>query len=73
MEQYADIKSDVFKNLGNNVFIKHYDGRNKTYNYCGKIIECYSQIFIILLSDGCKKCFRYGDILTKTIEMEYKF
>ena len=40
------IKEDINKNIGNEVKIVHNEGRNKIYEYSGKVIEVYNNIFI---------------------------
>jgi len=64
------IRNDIKNNVGNYVNVVHNDGRNKIYEYKGKLVEIYNNIFIIMLEDGSKRCFKYSDILTKTIELD---
>lgn len=67
------IRSDINDNLGSNVKITHNEGRNKIYEYRGKVIEVYNNIFIILDSNNdSKRSFSYHDILTKTVKISFK-
>ena len=43
------IKDKIIKNLGNEVFIKHNEGRNKIYEYSGRIVEVYNNIYKSIL------------------------
>ena len=65
------IRNDITNKLGNYVEVLHNEGRNKVYKYRGRIVEVYSNIFIIL-DNNSKKCFSYYDVLTKTIKISFK-
>ena len=67
------IKRDINDNLGNDVKIVHNEGRNKIYEYSGKVIEVYNNIFIILDSNNdSKRSFSYYDVLTETVKVSFK-
>lgn len=65
------IRNIIKDNIGNYINIVHNEGRNKIFEYNAKIIECYPNIFIVLLDDNSRMCFRYSDILTRTIEIKF--
>ena len=65
------IKKDINHNMGNEVKVIHNEGRNKIYEYNGKIVEVYNNIFIVM-SDDVKKSFSYRDILTNNIKISFK-
>lgn len=65
------IRNTIKDNIGNYVNIVHNDGRNKIFEYNAKIIEYYPNVFIIMLDDNSRMCFRYSDILTRTIEIKF--
>ena len=65
------IRNNILNNLGNDVEVIHNNGRKRVYRYRGKIVEVYSNIFIILENDS-KRSFSYYDILTKTIKIYFK-
>lgn len=64
------IKKDICKNVGNNIKVVHNEGRNKIYEYRGKIIEVYPNIFIVMIKDF-KKSFSYYDVLTDTVKISF--
>ena len=67
------IKRDINDNLGNDVKIVHNEGRNKIYEYSGKVVEVYNNIFIILDSNSdSKRSFSYYDVLTETVKVSFK-
>ncbi len=67
------IRKDINKNLGNEVKIIHNEGRNKIYEYTGKVVEVYNNIFIILDNDNdSKRSFSYYDVLTETVKVSFK-
>ena len=67
------IKRDINDNLGNDVKIIHNEGRNKIYEYSGKVVEVYNNIFIILDSNSdSKRSFSYYDVLTETVKVSFK-
>lgn len=67
------IRKDINKNLGNYVKIIHNEGRNKIYEYTGKVVEVYNNIFIILDNDNdSKRSFSYYDVLTETVKVSFK-
>ncbi len=67
------IKDNINDNLGNEIVITHNEGRNKIYEYTGKIIEVYNNIFIILDDKNySKRSFSYYDVLTNTVKISFK-
>ena len=65
------IRENIYKNVGNSIKVMHNEGRNKIYEYNGKIVEVYPNIFIVKVSDA-KKSFSYYDILTDTVKVSFK-
>ena len=66
------IKRDINNNLGNNIKVIHNEGRNKIYEYNGKVVEVYNNIFIVLDNDSdSKRSFSYYDVLTKTVQISF--
>jgi len=65
------IRENIYKNIGNSIKVMHNEGRNKIYEYNGKIVEVYPNIFIVKVSDA-KKSFSYYDILTDTVKVSFK-
>ena len=64
------IRRNINRNLGNNIKIVHNEGRNKIYEYEGKIIEVYNNIFIMLDDNNdSKRSFSYYDVLTETVKV----
>ena len=67
------IKSNINSNLGHDVKIIHNEGRNKIYEYRGKVVEVYDNIFIVLDSDNdSKRSFSYHDVLIETVKVSFK-
>ena len=67
------IKCSINDNLGQEVKVIHNEGRNKIYEYSGKVVEVYNNIFIILDSNNdSKRSFSYYDVLTKTVQISFK-
>ncbi len=67
------IKENINKNIGNKVRVVHNEGRNKIYEYTGKVIEVYNNIFIILDDkNSSKRSFSYCDVLTETVKVSFK-
>ena len=67
------IRNDINDNLVSDVKITHNEGRNKIYEYSGKVIEVYNNIFIILDSNNdSKRSFSYYDVLTETVKVSFK-
>ena len=64
------IKKNISKNIGNSIKVVHNEGRNKIYEYRGKIIEVYPNIFIVMIKDF-KKSFSYYDVLTDTVKISF--
>lgn len=64
------IKENIHNKVGSKIKVIHNEGRNKIYEYKGKIIEVYPNIFIVKVSDS-KKSFSYYDILTDTIKISF--
>lgn len=65
------IRNNIHNNIGNVAFIKHNEGRNKIFEYEGKVVEAYQNVFVIL-DRNSKKSFSYYDILTDTIKISFK-
>ena len=67
------IRRDINKGLGRDVVVTHNEGRNKIYEYEGKVVEVYNNIFIILdKNDERKKSFSYYDVLTEAVKVSFK-
>lgn len=67
------IRSNINQNLGHDVKVVHNEGRNKIYEYRGKVVEVYNNIFIILDSNNDRKrSFSYYDVLTETVKVSFK-
>ena len=67
------IKRSISNNLGNEIMIVHNEGRNKVYEYTGKLVEVYNNIFIVLDDkNSSKRCFSYYDVLTKVVRISFK-
>ena len=67
------IRRNINRNLGNNIKIVHNEGRNKIYEYEGKIVEVYSNIFIMLDDNNdSKRSFSYYDVLTETVKVFFE-
>lgn len=65
------IREKIVRNVGNSIKVVHNEGRNKIYEYSGKIVEVYPNIFIVKVHDN-KKSFSYYDILTNTVKIFFK-
>ena len=65
------IKKDINHNMRKEVKVNHNEGRHKIYEFNGKIVEVYNNIFIVM-SDDVKKSFSYRDILTNNIKISFK-
>ena len=67
------IRNDINDNLGQDVKIIHNEGRNRIYEYSGKVVEVYKNIFIVLDRDNdSKRSFSYYDVLTDTVKVSFK-
>ena len=67
------IRNDINDNIGHDVKILHNEGRNKIYEYHGKVIEVYNKIFIIKDDDNdSKRSFSYCDVLTEVVKISFK-
>ena len=67
------IKNSINDNLGHDVKILHNEGRNKIYEYRGKVVEVYDKIFIVLDRDNdSKRSFSYHDVLIETVKVSFK-
>ena len=67
------IRSSISDNLGNDIKVIHNEGRNKIYEYNGKVIEVYNNIFIVLDSNNdSKRSFSYYDVLTDNVKISFK-
>lgn len=65
------IRENIVKNKGNSIKVVHNEGRNKIYEYSGKLVEVYPNIFIVKVEDN-KKSFSYYDVLTNTVKISFK-
>lgn len=65
-----EIKKQIGKNIGKEVYIKYNLGRNKYEDYKVIIKELYDYIFIVENESGVKS-FSYSDVMTKTIKIDY--
>ena len=65
------IRKKIHNNMGNVAVITHNEGRNKVYEYEGKLIEVYQNIFVIL-DKNSKRSFSYYDVLTDTTKVSFK-
>lgn len=65
------IREDINNNMGNVAVITHNEGRNKIYEYEGKVIEVYRNIFVIM-DKHSKRSFSYYDVLTDTTKVSFK-
>ncbi len=65
-----EIKKNLGKNIGKEVYIKYNLGRNKYEDYKAVIKELYDYIFIVENKNGVKS-FSYSDIMTHTIHIDY--
>ncbi len=66
----TDIKNDIKKHIGCEVYAKVYGMRNKTYIIEGYISNAYPSIFTIN-EGGIEKSFSYSDIATGEIIIKY--
>lgn len=66
------IKEEIENNIGKRVSAKINMGRNKIENFEGVISASYPFLFTIEL-DSEIKSFSYSDLLTKTLELHYKW
>lgn len=65
------IRENIVKNKGNSIKVVHNEGRNKIYEYSGKLVEVYPNIFIVKVENN-KKSFSYYDVLTNTVKISFK-
>ena len=65
------IREDINNNMGNVAVITHNEGRNKIYEYEGKVVEVYRNIFVIM-DKYSKRSFSYYDVLTDTTKVSFK-
>lgn len=65
-----EIKKDLGKNIGKEVYIKYNLGRNKYEDYKAVIKELYDYVFIVENEFGIKS-FSYSDVMTRTILIDY--
>ncbi len=65
------IKEEIEKSVGKKVSAKINMGRNKIESFDGVISASYPFLFTIAL-DNEVKSFSYSDLLTKTLELQYK-
>lgn len=65
-----EIKKDLGKNIGKEVYIKYNLGRNKYEDYKAVIKELYDYVFIVENENG-RKSFSYSDVMTRTIHIDY--
>lgn len=67
------IRNNINNKLGHDVKIIHNEGRNRIYEYSGKVVEVYNNIFIVLdRSNDSKRSFSYYDVLTDTVKVSFK-
>ena len=67
------IREIINNNVGNRIQIIYNEGRNKIYEYSGRLIEVYNNIFIVLDDENySKRCFSYCDVLTNTVKVFFK-
>ena len=64
------IKKNIHNNVGNNIKVVHNEGRNKIYEYKGKVVEVYPNIFIVMVDDS-KRSFSYYDVLIDTVKISF--
>ena len=67
-----NIKRDINDNVGNNIRVIHNEGRNKIYEYNGKVVEVYPNIFIVMVKES-KRSFSYCDVLTDTVKIFFNW
>ena len=65
------IREDINNNMGNVAVITHNEGRNKIYEYEGRVVEVYRNIFVIM-DKHSKRSFSYYDVLTDTTKVSFK-
>ena len=65
-----EIKKDLGKNIGKEVYIKYNLSRNKYEDYKAVIKELYDYVFIVENEFGIKS-FSYSDVMTRTIHIDY--
>ena len=65
-----EIKKNLKKKLGKEVYIKYNLGRNKYEDYKAIIKELYDYVFIVENELGTKS-FTYSDVMSKTIHIDY--
>lgn len=65
------IKEEIENNIGKEVSARINLGRNKVESFDGVINASYPFLFTILLDNEIKS-FSYSDVLTKTLELQYK-
>ena len=65
------IRDNIQNHIGNVCKIIHNEGRNRVFEYEGKVIEVYRNVFIILDKNN-KRSFSYHDVLTDTTKVSFK-
>ena len=67
----SKIRDKISSHVGNEVKVVHNEGRNKIFEYRGKVVEVYPNVFIIL-DNNSKRSFSYYDVLTDTTKISFK-
>ena len=67
----SKIRDKISSHVGNEVKVVHNEGRNKVFEYRGKVVEVYPNVFIIL-DNNSKRSFSYYDVLTDTVKVSFK-
>ena len=67
----SKIRDKISSHVGNEVKVVHNEGRNKIFEYRGKVVEVYPNVFIIL-DNNSKRSFSYYDVLTDTVKVSFK-
>ena len=67
----SKIRDKISSHVGNEVKVVHNEGRNKIFEYRGKVVEVYPNVFIIL-DNNSKRSFSYYDVLTDTVKVSFE-
>ena len=65
------IRENIHEHVGNEVVVTHNEGRNKISCCKGRVVEVYSNIFIVMEQNN-KRSFSYRDVLTETVKITFK-
>jgi uncharacterized protein Veg len=75
-EVLSAIKNDIEEHIGEKVLLKANSGRRKVIVREGVLEKTYSNIFVIKIegNDNSSRMlsYSYSDILTQTVQLEYK-